>query len=187
MSWLISFAFASCVSASFFVGYFPANQPQYTCIVVIRSRPHAVLHYGGTLAAPVFREIATKLYAMYIEKKVAADYTAVKDSSAYFYTGYSPDIKKVYKTLHVDYADSVSQGNWSTVYAANYQPTLRANYIRKQIMPNVKGMGLKDAIYLLENMGLKVQVKGRGKVMTQSITPGTALIKNNVVLLELAS
>ena len=170
-----------------FVGYFPANQPQYTCIVLIRSKPHAALHYGGTLAAPVFREIATKLYAMYIEKKETDEYAAVKDSSAYFYAGYSPDIKSVYKTLHVSYTDSVSQGSWSSVYPDNYQPMLRANYVRKQVMPNVKGMGLKDALYLLENMGVKVRVKGRGKVMAQSIAPGTALIKNNMVLLELAS
>ena len=54
-----------------FVGYFPAEQPQYTCIVVIRTKPHAFLHYGGQVAAPVFREIATKLYAMYVEKKDA--------------------------------------------------------------------------------------------------------------------
>ena len=170
-----------------FVGYFPANQPQYTCIVLIRSKPHAALHYGGTLAAPVFREIATKLYAMYIEKKETDEYATVKDSSAYFYAGYSPDIKNVYKTLHVSYTDSVSQGSWSSVYPDNYQPMLRANYVRKQVMPNVKGMGLKDALYLLENMGVKVRVKGRGKVMAQSIAPGTALIKNNMVLLELAS
>lgn len=170
-----------------FVGYFPANQPQYTCIVLIRSKPHAALHYGGTLAAPVFREIATKLYAMYIEKKEVDQYAAVKDSSAYFYAGYSPDIKNVYKTLHVSYTDSVSEGSWSNVYPANYQPMLRTNNVRKQVMPNVKGMGLKDALYLLENMGLKVQVKGRGKVLAQSIAPGTALVKSNTVMLELAS
>lgn len=170
-----------------FVGYFPANQPQYTCIVLIRSKPHALLHYGGTLAAPVFREIATKLYAMYIEKKEMDEYAAVKDSSAYFYAGYSPDIKNVYKALHVNYTDSVSEGNWSSVYASNYKPMLRTNYVHKQTMPNVKGMGLKDALYLLENMGLKVQVKGKGKVMAQSIAPGTALAKSNTVTLELAS
>ena len=170
-----------------FVGYFPAQAPQYSCIVVVRSKPHAALHYGGTLAAPVFREIATKLYAMYIEKKMEADYTAVKDSSAYFYAGYSTDIKNVYKTLNVSYADSATKDSWSNVYAANYQPMLRPNNVRKQVMPNVKGMGIKDALYLLENMGLKVQIKGRGKVITQSIAPGTALVKSNMVTLELAS
>ncbi|MES1219479.1 MAG: penicillin-binding transpeptidase domain-containing protein, partial [Bacteroidota bacterium] len=170
-----------------FVGYFPAQQPVYTCIVVIRSKPHAAIHFGGSLAGPVFRDIATRLYAMNIEKKTYSTFIPVKDSSAYFYAGYSSDIKNVYKTLNVDYADSVSQSNWASMYASNREPMLRSNTIRKQVMPNVKGMGLKDAVYLLENMGLKVQVKGRGKVMNQSIAPGSALVKSNMVMLELAS
>jgi cell division protein FtsI (penicillin-binding protein 3) len=170
-----------------FVGYFPANQPQYTCIVVIRSKPHAAIHFGGSLAGPVFRDIATRVYAMNIEKKTVTTYTPVKDSSAYFYAGYSRDIKNVYRTLNIEYADSVSQGNWSSMYANGSEPMLRTNIIHKQVMPNVKGMGLKDAIYLLENMGLKVEVRGRGKVMNQSITPGSVLTKSNTVMLELAS
>ena len=170
-----------------FVGYFPAQQPRYTCIVVIRSKPHAAIHFGGSLAAPVFREIATRLYTMNIEPQIAADYVPVKDSAAYFYAGYAGDIKNVYKTLNVDYADSVTQGNWGSMYANGREPMLRPNNIHRQIMPNVRGMGLKDAIYLLENMGLKVQVRGKGKVMNQSIPPGSALAKANTVLLELAS
>ena len=170
-----------------FVGYFPAQQPRYTCIVVIRSKPHAAIHFGGSLAAPVFREIATRLYTMNIEPQIAADYVPVKDSAAYFYAGYAGDIKNVYNTLKVDYADSVSQGSWGSMYANGREPMLRSNNIHRQIMPNVRGMGLKDAIYLLENMGLKVQVRGKGKVMNQSIPPGSALAKANIVLLELAS
>ena len=61
-----------------FVGYFPADKPQYTCIVVIRTKPHAAAHFGGLLAAPVFREIATKLYAMYVEKKKPSLYAVKK-------------------------------------------------------------------------------------------------------------
>jgi cell division protein FtsI (penicillin-binding protein 3) len=53
-------------------------------------------------------------------------------------------------------------------------------------MPNVKGMGLKDALYLLESMGLRVSVKGRGKIMTQSVRPGMSLAKGITVMLELA-
>ena len=52
-------------------------------------------------------------------------------------------------------------------------------HVSKQVMPNVKGMGLKDALYLLENMGLKVSVKGKGKVANQSVAPGTAIDKRN--------
>ena len=61
-----------------FVGYFPANDPQYSCIVVIRTKPHAAIHYGGSLAGPVFKEIATKLYAMYVNRK-APDLLCIKE------------------------------------------------------------------------------------------------------------
>jgi cell division protein FtsI (penicillin-binding protein 3) len=169
-----------------FVGYFPANDPQYSCIVVIRSKPYAALHYGGTLAGPVFKEVATKLYAMYVDKKTPDLLAAKKDSSAYFYAGNTMDIKNVFKTLGVGYQDSALQGDWSNVFAANYQPVIKTNVVRKQAMPNVKGMGLKDALFLLENMGVKVSVKGKGKVANQSIAPGTAVAKGEAVLLELS-
>jgi cell division protein FtsI (penicillin-binding protein 3) len=168
-----------------FVGYFPANDPQYSCIVVIRTKAHAALHYGGQLSAPVFREVATKLYAMYVAKKDPSFYAVKRDSSAYLYAGNTSDIKRVYKTLGVQYMDSVHQHEWSRVYADNYQPVIAANPVRRQIMPDVKGMGLKDAIFLLENIGLKVNVKGKGRIITQSIAPGTSLAKGLTVLLEL--
>jgi cell division protein FtsI (penicillin-binding protein 3) len=169
-----------------FVGYFPANDPQYTCIVVIRSKPHAAIHYGGSLSGPVFKEIATKLYSMYVNKKEPVQYTPKKDSAAFFYAGNTEDIRTVYKALNVGYTDSAAQGNWSSVYAANYKPVIRNATVRQQVMPNVRGMGLKDALFLLENMGVKVSVKGKGKVTSQSIAPGEAVIKGTAVVLELS-
>jgi cell division protein FtsI (penicillin-binding protein 3) len=168
-----------------FAGYFPANDPQYSCIVVIRTRPHAALHYGGQLAAPVFREVATKLYAMYVNTKTPVMYATRTDSSAYFYAGNTKDIRQVYTTLKMSYVDSAAQGEWSNVHAANYKPVIKANKIAGKVMPNVKGMGLKDALYLLEKMGLKVTVKGKGKVSGQSVNPGAVLEKGSVVVLEL--
>jgi cell division protein FtsI (penicillin-binding protein 3) len=169
-----------------FVGYFPADNPVYSCIVVIRTKPYAAIHYGGSLAAPVFREIATKLYAMNVQDKKASYLVLSRDSSAYYYAGYTKDIKNVYQTFNLNYTDSTAKSNWSSVYADNYQPVLQADPVHAQTMPNVKGMGLKDALYLLENIGIKVTVKGRGKVITQSLLPGTALTKNSSVTIELA-
>ncbi|MBL7738197.1 MAG: transpeptidase family protein [Chitinophagaceae bacterium] len=169
-----------------FVGYFPANDPQYSCIVVIRSKPHAAVHYGGSLAGPVFKEVATKLYAMYVQKKDPAMYAIKTDSAAYFYAGNTRDIKNVYTTLAVTYADSVHQSDWGSVYANNYRPVITANKVREKIMPNVKGMGLKDALHLLENMGLKVTVKGKGKVVSQSVGPGSGIARGITVTLELS-
>ncbi|MEO6612296.1 MAG: penicillin-binding protein [Chitinophagaceae bacterium] len=169
-----------------FVGYFPAGKPQYTCIVVIRTKPHAASHFGGTLAAPVFREIATKLYAMYVEKKDPSNYAARQDSTAYFYAGFTHDLKNVFRTMNISYTDSVAQNSWSSVYASNYRPVMKATMIRQQVMPNVRGMGLKDAVYLLENMGVRIAVKGKGKIVSQSVPPGTALAKGVTVMLELS-
>ena len=168
-----------------FVGYFPANDPQYTCIVVIRTRPHAALHYGGQLGAPVFREIATKLYAMYVEKKINSIYAAKKDSAAYYYAGYTNDIKNVFTKLNIGFSDSVKQANWSTVYSNKYQPVIKEKNIVSKLMPDIRGMGLKDALYMLENMGLKVQAKGKGKVMMQSVQAGAALAKGMTVFVQL--
>ena len=168
-----------------FVGYFPAEQPQYTCIVVIRTKPHAFLHYGGQVAAPVFREVATKLYAMYVEKKNAPNYVATKDSSGYFYAGYTKDIKNVLSGLNVKYNDSTTENDWSNVYSKNAVPVVKGKSVQGKLMPNVRGMGLKDALYLLENTGVKVVVKGRGKIINQSIPPGTPLTKGFTVLVEL--
>ncbi len=171
-----------------FVGYFPANEPQFTCIVVIRTKPHAASHFGGTVSAPVFREIATRLYALYVQKKDPSMLATKKDSSAFFYAGYAPDIKNVYAKLRVKYNDSCAQQDWTNVYAENTSPDplMKPVKLRKEVMPNVRGMGLKDALYLLENMGVKVAVKGRGKVITQSVSPGTQLAKGVTVLLELS-
>lgn len=169
-----------------FVGYFPADKPQYTCIVVIRTKAHDPVHFGGSLAAPVFREIATKLYPIYIKQKNATLFASVKDSTKYFYAGATNDIEKIYQTMNVAYADSAKQSNWAVVYANNFSPVVKTNNVRQQVMPNVKGMGLKDAVYLLENMGVKVKIQGRGKVAAQSIPAGTELKKGIDVLLELS-
>jgi cell division protein FtsI (penicillin-binding protein 3) len=174
-----------------FVGYFPADQPRYTCIVVIRTKPHAASHFGGTLAAPVFREIATKLFPLYVANKKPSLYAGTKDSSAYFYAGSANDIKNVFRTLSMGYTDSVAQNTWSSVYAGNDpqgpvgKPVIKANNVRRQVMPNVRGMGLKDAVYLLENMGVKVAIRGKGKIAVQSLAPGTVLAKGVTVILEL--
>ena len=117
-------------------------------------------------------------------------YAASKDSSGYFYAGNTSDIKNVYRTMNMSFRDSGAQSIWSSVSARpggnTEQPVVKATAIQNRLMPNVRGMGLKDAIYLLENMGLKVAIRGRGKVSMQSVAPGTALTKGIIVTLELS-
>jgi cell division protein FtsI (penicillin-binding protein 3) len=167
-----------------FVGYFPANAPEYTCIVVIKTKPHAAIHFGAQLAAPVFKEIATKLYAQYVHGKKSRPMDVPADSSNYTYAGYTNDVENVLNGLNVKHVDSAKAG-WSTVYNNNYLPVIKEEIIQKNTMPDVKNMTMKDALYLLENRNIKVVLRGRGKVVAQDILPGTTVIKNQTVTLLL--
>jgi cell division protein FtsI (penicillin-binding protein 3) len=168
-----------------FAGYFPADKPAYTCIVVIKTKPHAAIHYGGQLAAPVFKEVATKLYAMYVKGRKHAALPLAPDSSLYQYAGYTPDVRKVLEQTNIKAKDSAQQAEWSLLYSNNYQPVLKAVPSMKVTMPNLVSMTLKDALYELENKSLKVIVKGRGKVVAQDITPGSVIRKNQTITILL--
>jgi cell division protein FtsI (penicillin-binding protein 3) len=180
--------YADHIYQSSFAGYFPADDPQYSCIVVIRNKPFARKYYGALVAGPVFKEVADKLMAVSADKNeifTAQQYTAKPDSSTYYYAGYTPAVKEVFNTLQFHYQDSSDKHEWSRVYAYDYKPVINKQPIVKQVMPDLKGMGLKDALYLLENMNLKVMVKGRGRVMSQSLEAGSPYSKNQQVVLEL--
>jgi cell division protein FtsI (penicillin-binding protein 3) len=168
-----------------FAGYFPADNPQYTCVVVVKTKPHAAMHYGGQLAAPVFKEIATKLYAMYVQQKQATVQSLSIDSSFRSYAGYGKDVQNVLSTLDVKYKENGKFQPWARLYMNNGSTVMQQVRVAKKVMPDVQGMNVKDAIYLLENMDLKVAVNGRGKVVMQSIDAGTALLKNTRVTLLL--
>lgn len=168
-----------------FVGYFPAQSPQYSCIVLLRTRAGSGLYYGGQLAAPVFREIATKVYSMYVDRKTPKSYEGTVDSTTYFYAGSANAIKNVMSMLNIPFVDSIQQSQWVNMYAKNYKPVIKNNLVKDKLMPNVRGMGLRDAIRLLEPMGLRVAVNGNGKVAGQSIAAGSPFAKGQVVTLSL--
>jgi len=109
----------------------------------------------------------------------------VPDSSAYAYAGYTSDLKEVFDALQVRHLDSAGGNNWSLVAPSGYRPVLHPETVRNNTMPDVRNMTLKDAIYLLENMNVKVNVRGRGKVVAQDLLPGSALGKNQTVTLLL--
>ncbi len=182
--------YADHIYQSSFAGYFPADNPQYSCIVVIRNKPFAKKFYGAMVAGPVFREVADKLVALTNEKYSAsytmnADEIKEKDSTSFFYAGSTEAFKKVLSEIKFVYRDSTNRSAWSRMYANNDRPVINKQNISRNIIPNVKGMGLKDALFLLENMDVKVLVKGRGKVINQSVSPGFPVQKNQTVSLEL--
>ncbi len=167
-----------------FVGYFPADKPMYSCIVVVNTPSNGKI-YGSQVAAPVFREIADKCYIKSIDQHKAINESdkpkliAAKLPSAR--VGFKKDMKSV-----LDYLGMPSKVNtredWTYIAPVNDTLDMRPRLVDNNTVPDVRGMGLRDAIYLLENNGLRVQTAGIGKVTKQSIKPGTKTLGQIVYL-----
>ena len=164
-----------------FVGYFPADNPKYSCIVVINNPSKGVI-YGGAISAPVFREIADRIYATDSEMANEPAKIAGKQSLPKF-SGKGEDIKILNRWLGIQgvlpVAEWIRQASDSTGNKA-----VAFNTDVKSV-PNVTGMGAKDALYLLESLGLKVRLSGKGVVRRQSVAPGSAILKGSVIVLEM--
>ena len=135
------------------------------------------------MAAPVFKEVADKLMAADPDPGVQP--VLKKDSAQFYYAGASRDLRQVARTVGLPYADSAGKNEWAHLYGSDGRPVLNRETVSRQTVPDVKGMGLKDALYLLENMDLRVAARGKGKVRAQSIQPGTALTRKQTIELEL--
>jgi cell division protein FtsI (penicillin-binding protein 3) len=168
-----------------FVGYFPADHPKYSCIVVIKNHPFAKAYLGAKVAGPVFKELADKL--MSVDPDLSQPPSLNRDSSRYYYAGYTHDIRQVQQTFDLAYTDSAAKNEWSRLYASaeGARPVLNRELVSRKDVPDVKGMGLKDALYLLEGMDLKVAVRGSGRVKAQSLQPGAAYRRNETILIQL--
>ncbi len=136
---------------SSFVGYFPADNPKYSCIVVIHEPNKEKGYYGSAVAAPIFKEIAQKIYIANPDVS-----TTVSEKV---------NLKDIEKTYDKFYND------------------INKKYTK---IPDVKGMPGMDALVLLESIGLKVKVKGIGKVTSQSLKKGEKLIKGKTIVLKLS-
>ena len=141
--------------------------------------------YSQCASLSTFKEIATKLYAQYVQGKKTAPLQLITDSSMYQYSGYTPDVRNVFEQVNMKPVDSASKNTWSIIYSNNYKPVIKANPVFKNQMPNLYHMTLKDALYEIENRNMKVVVKGRGKVVAQDIAPGAAISKGQTVNLLL--
>jgi cell division protein FtsI (penicillin-binding protein 3) len=166
-----------------FVGYFPADKPKYSLIVVINDPKGE--YYGALVSGPVFRKIADRIYAgdvkMYGDvKENLVGNTVVPSAKA----GESKATQKVYQAFGIKALYAAKSDYFNSVDTSN-GVAYQENVPVKGIMPNVAGMGLKDAMYLIGNAGLKARVKGSGKVVGQSITAGTRIGKGLMVELAL--
>ncbi len=170
---------------SSFAGYFPAENPRYSMIVVIRNPRNG--YYGGSVAGPVFKELADMVYAN--DLKLQGTFANKKVNTAGVRTpltlnGSKEASTKVYQALGISPQNwnAISQGD-SAVSQKGF-PFMEGN-IKEGVVPNVKGMGLVDAIYTMENAGFKAKILGKGKVIAQSLAPGQRLKIGSNVSLEL--
>jgi cell division protein FtsI (penicillin-binding protein 3) len=166
-----------------FVGYFPADNPKYSCIVVINN-PTVGGYYGGTISAPVFREIADRIYAT--DPEVGMNWTDTTHSirSNPMLAGNTKDIQ--YLTKWLGYAMGVPNNqDWITQVTDSVGTRNASVAYGPQTIPSVIGMGASDAVYRLEKLGVKVQINGVGLVKQQSLPAGSKFLPGMPVLLSL--
>jgi cell division protein FtsI (penicillin-binding protein 3) len=171
-----------------FVGYFPAENPIYSCIVVL-SKPKTG-HYGGAVAAPVFREIADKLISSNIALSEPLNIKGKPVPSAAILpddVGFKGDILKMLQNVGLKHEiGGTKEDDWSALKVkSDTLNVVTRNIGNKKQVPSVVGMGLKDALYLLENRGLRVSFSGYGKVVAQSLNPGSVAFPGNVIAIKL--
>ncbi len=167
-----------------FAGYFPAENPKYGLIVLLND-PTQNGFYGGAVALPAFREIAEHVMAMTPSQSAATPKDSNDTYEAYTVAAFASktDIEQIAKTLGVEYSNAV-ESDWVSWDAAEGDELAMRGMEGLEI-PNLKGMGLKDAVFLLENAGLEVQTRGVGKVKKQSVKAGKKVSKGTRIQLVL--
>ena len=170
-----------------FAGFFPADNPKYSCIAVINNPKNGQV-YGGKVAAPIFKELADKVYALDMEihnpiitANTFKDLPKVKQGKTF-------DANQILTELSISTQNTESE--WMVSQTSKSEVKLMVRKIEEDLqrgrMPNLKGMNLKDAVYLLETYGLNVSVEGSGSVISQSIKKGLNFKKGNLIELVLA-
>jgi cell division protein FtsI (penicillin-binding protein 3) len=169
-----------------FAGYFPAEKPKYSCIVVI-DNPKGFNQYGSDVAAPVFKEIADKVYAtdyeMHkpLEEKKFADKTGI---FPFVKAGYLDDLRFLCNYFGISNHANEKE-DWVVAAPRNNAISWQNRVVRKGLVPNCVGFTLRDAMYVLGNNGLRVEYSGTGRVVQQSLSPGQRTPKGGTIYLRL--
>lgn len=170
-----------------FAGYFPADNPKYSAIVVIDS-PKGFAAYGGDVSAPVFKEIADKIFAQDLElNEKENDKTYLTSNSGTFpmiQAGKMDELQMICNKFGIsNHVSGETEEEWVKSTPVNKAVIWKANKVDSPTVPDVTGMSLRDALYVLENKGIRVVYQGKGRVRGQSINPGTPV--NNAYVINL--
>ncbi|MCC6187128.1 MAG: transpeptidase family protein [Chitinophagaceae bacterium] len=173
-----------------FVGYFPADNPKYTMVVVVRTKPHSNSYYGGTIAAPVFRMVADKIFAngegtyqggpIDSFAKTNKNLLAAKATTFYNY-------KTLLNALNGPYKQSYNMNAMTQIATdSSKNIVIGKKELAENIVPNIVGMSLKDAVFILEKQGMRVRITGSGSIQSQSILPGSFAKRGQVIIIQLS-
>lgn len=178
------FNYGDDVYQSSFAGYFPADDPKYSIIISIKNKPHAKEYYAGKVAAPVFKEISDHLYK-YIQNPVSLKQNSnVVDTFAYSFSGSNESARIL--ASHFGWKNlNNSSSYWTNYILSKKSLTSFQRDIQSGVVPDVVGMGLKDALYLMESAGYRVNIIGKGRVISQSFSGGTILSTDKIIELNL--
>ena len=172
-----------------FVGYFPADRPKYSCIVMVdNSLGGASDLYAGTVAAPVFKQVADRIYAYDLSLHAPTQLRADSGAVPVRWAGKASEMQVVATALNLNPPiEKVPSGTeWvqgST--GARGETTWQARSTDKSDIPDLRGMPLRDALFIMENKGFRVSFKGAGKVITQSLEPGSKVAGQKNIMLSL--
>ncbi len=173
---------------SSFCGYFPADNPKYSIIVTV-DNPRVNGKYGGQVAAPVFRKIADNIFAQDMDLNKAASEKFTTDRGVYpvVQAGSYEDLTYLLGKFKVSSWNEDISESWVKAYIDSELKTIKWSdrLVEKGQVPDVRGMRLKDALFILENLGLRVEFKGRGRVFKQSLLPQSKLLVGNTINLVL--
>lgn len=170
-----------------FAGYFPSEKPKYSCIVIIDT-PHGsganYTLYAGSVAAPVFKEVADRIYAYDVSIQKPVRDSIPEKSRDLRWAGKSADLKIISQQLKLT---PVPEGTDYTVGSIinKGKPRWQPLAVNSREIPNLQGLAMRDALYILENKGYKVNFKGSGKVVEQSLPPGINTSGDKTILLTL--
>ncbi|MBX2947303.1 MAG: transpeptidase family protein [Cyclobacteriaceae bacterium] len=167
-----------------FVGYFPAHAPKYSAIVLIKN-PRGWHQYGSNVAAPVFKEIADNIYSRDINLQLAMEKKYVEPGVfPVIRAGNQEELTMLCNVLGISNHSS-SEEDWVRSSINGNSISWKKNTIGQGIVPDVEGMTFRDALYLLEQAGLKVIYEGKGRVKSQSITAGGKVSKGDRIYIQL--
>ncbi|WP_317047966.1 penicillin-binding protein [Pseudochryseolinea flava] len=170
-----------------FVGYFPAHNPQYSAIVLIKN-PRGWYQYGSSVAAPVFKEIADNIYARDIdlhEPMAVRKFAHGEDEVLpVIRAGNQQELTMLCNELGIS-NHSQTEEEWVKTSRNGAAVNWKKTTVGKDLVPDVTGMTFRDAVYLLEKSGLHVSYEGKGRVKQQSLTPGGRVGKGNRIYLRL--